>query len=153
MNSYNAIGRLTKDPDFKTTGTGISICNITLAVDTGKDQQGQSTAAFIECTAFKKTAEVLMQYVKKGRQIGVSGSIVQENWVDKTTGQNRSKLKVNINNITLISDGQKQQPQQQQFQQQPQQQQQQWQNRQTQQQPQQQVISQNWDLSDDDLPF
>jgi single-strand DNA-binding protein len=151
MNNYSAIGRLTKDPDFKTTGTGISICNITLAVDTGKDQQGQSTAAFIECTAFKKTAEVLMQYVKKGRQIGVNGSIVQENWVDKTTGQNRSKLKVNINNITLISDGQKQQPQQQQFQQQ-QQQQQQWQNRQPQQQ-QQQVISQNWDLSDDDLPF
>ena len=76
MNTVNLIGRLTKDPELKYTATGIAICKFTLAVNRDfTNQNGEREADFINCTAFKKTAENLSNYQKKGSQIGVVGRI------------------------------------------------------------------------------
>lgn len=74
MNSVNLIGRITKDPELRyTTGeTQTAVCQFTLAVDRpGKNK----TADFIRCVAFGRTAELIDDYIRKGRQMGVAGHI------------------------------------------------------------------------------
>lgn len=76
MNTVNLIGRLTKDPELKFSASGIAICSFTVAVNRDfTNQQGEREADFIQCKAFKKTAENLANYQKKGNQIGVVGRI------------------------------------------------------------------------------
>lgn len=76
MNTVNLIGRLTKDPELKYTASGIAVCKFTVAVNRDfTNQSGEREADFINCTAFKKTAENLSNYQTKGSQIGVVGRI------------------------------------------------------------------------------
>ena len=76
MNTVNLMGRLTKDPELKYTGSGIAVCKFTVAVNRDfTNQSGEREADFINCTAFKKTAENLSNYQTKGSQIGVVGRI------------------------------------------------------------------------------
>lgn len=76
MNTVNLIGRLTKDPELRYTPSGIAICKFILAVNRDfTNQNGEREADFITCTTFKKTAENLVNYQKKGSQIGVVGRI------------------------------------------------------------------------------
>src|SRR5690606_20661485 len=76
MNTVNLIGRLTKDPELKYTPSGMAICKFTVAVNRDfTNQSGEREADFINCTAFKKTAENLSNYQTKGSQIGVVGRI------------------------------------------------------------------------------
>lgn len=76
MNTVNLIGRLTKDPELKFTPSGVAICKFTLAVNRDfTNQNGEREADFINCTTFKKTAENLANYQKKGGQIGIVGRI------------------------------------------------------------------------------
>lgn len=76
MNKVVLIGRLTKDPELRfTPGSGMAIASLTLAVDRRIKKEGQPDADFINCVAFGKTAEVMAQYLSKGRLIGVSGNI------------------------------------------------------------------------------
>ena len=72
MNTVNLIGRLTRDPDIRHTQSGHTVARFTLAVDAGRDRE----ANFIPCQAWDKTAEVIEKYIGKGRQIGVSGSLI-----------------------------------------------------------------------------
>ena len=72
MNDVNLTGRLTKDPDVRTTASGATITKFTLAVSRWKKDDG---ADFIPCLAWGKTAEIMGQYLKKGSLIGVSGHI------------------------------------------------------------------------------
>lgn len=71
MNSISLIGRLTKDPELKTKGE-VKYCLFSLAV---KRIAKKDETDFFNCTAFGKTAEVIEQYCKKGRELGVTGSI------------------------------------------------------------------------------
>lgn len=71
INNVTIVGRMTRDPDLKYSSVGTAIARFTLAVNKfGKDE-----ANFISCVAFKKTAEALANYTKKGSLIGVVGSI------------------------------------------------------------------------------
>ncbi len=71
INNVTIVGRMTRDPDLKYSASGTAIARFTLAVNKfGKDE-----ANFINCVAFKKTAEALANYTKKGSLIGVVGSI------------------------------------------------------------------------------
>lgn len=71
MNNINLVGRLTKDPELKTKGD-VKYCLFSLAVKRiGKKDETD----FFNCTAFGKTAEVIAEYCKKGRELGVTGSI------------------------------------------------------------------------------
>ncbi|WP_342550937.1 single-stranded DNA-binding protein [Lysinibacillus sp. FSL M8-0216] len=76
MNTINLIGRLTKDPDLRYSPNGVAICTFTLAVNRDfTNQNGEREADFIQCKAFKKTAENLANYQQKGSQVGVVGRL------------------------------------------------------------------------------
>lgn len=76
MNTINLIGRLTKDPELRYSQSGMAICTFTIAVNRDfTNQNGEREADFIQCKAFKKTAENLANYQQKGSQIGVVGRI------------------------------------------------------------------------------
>jgi len=76
MNRVVLVGRITKDPEVKTTQSNISICNFTLAVNRQfTDQNGERQADFIYCVAFRRAAELLGQYIKKGALLGIDGRI------------------------------------------------------------------------------
>lgn len=76
MNTINLIGRLTKDPELRYSHGGVAICTFTLAVNRDfTNQNGEREADFIQCKAFKKTAENLANYQQKGSQVGVVGRL------------------------------------------------------------------------------
>ena len=76
MNKVNLIGRLTKDPELKTTGNGVSVASFTLAVNRRyKNADGSYDADFISCVAWRQSAEYLSKNYSKGDMVGISGSI------------------------------------------------------------------------------
>ena len=77
-NQFILIGRLTKEPILKSTNTGKSVCDITLAVNNGKDD-----TSFIQVSYWNKVAETISNYCKKGDLLGVQGIIKNHNWEDK----------------------------------------------------------------------
>ena len=81
INSVALTGRLTKDVDLRTTQNGVSVASFTLAVNRQYSKDKESD--FINCVAFKKTAEVLQQFAGKGRLIGVTGSIQTRHYTGK----------------------------------------------------------------------
>lgn len=90
MNAVVLVGRTTKDIELRRTGSGTAVASFTLAVNRDfKTNDGQE-ADFIQCVAWKKTAELLEQYVHKGDRIAVSGSIRTRNY----TGNDGRKVYV-----------------------------------------------------------
>lgn len=84
MNKAILVGRLTRDPELRTTPNGVNVCSFTVAVDrrfvrTGEERQ----ADFINCVAWRQTAEFICRYFSKGRMIGIVGSIQTRTWDDK----------------------------------------------------------------------
>lgn len=76
MNKVELVGRLTKDVELKTTSNETAYCNFTLAVDRRfKDANGERQTDFINCVAWRQTAEFIKKYFRKGNRIGVCGSI------------------------------------------------------------------------------
>ena len=86
LNNWNGIGRITKSIELKMTQSNIPFCNFTLAVErTFKDANGEKQADFIQLVAFRKTAELMAQYLDKGSLIAVTGRI-QTRTYDKDDG-------------------------------------------------------------------
>lgn len=81
MNKAILVGRLTKDPELKTTGSGVSVCSFTIAVNRRfKNAEGNYDADFINCVAWRQQAEFLSRFFSKGRMVGVCGSIQTRNY-------------------------------------------------------------------------
>ena len=84
MNKAILIGRLTKDPELRTTPTGRNVCQFAIAVNrTYASASGEREADFINCVVWDKQAENLAKYQKKGNQIAVEGRIQTRNYDDK----------------------------------------------------------------------
>ncbi|MGI6158122.1 MAG: single-stranded DNA-binding protein [Saccharofermentanales bacterium] len=97
MNKAILMGRLTRDPEIRTTQSGISVCNFTVACDRrtrGDDGTWQNTADFIPCVAWRGQAEFVNRYFSKGDRILVSGRIQPRSWEDAETGQRRYMTEV-----------------------------------------------------------
>lgn len=94
-------GRLTADVELKQTPQGVSVSTFSIAVNrrTSKDQEQQ--ADFINCQAWRNTAEFISKYFKKGSSICVSGSIQTRTWVDKN-GQNRYATEVVVDEAFFV---------------------------------------------------
>ena len=94
-------GRLTADPELKTTQSGISVTSFSVAVNrpyrTGEEQQTD----FINVVAWRKTAEFIAKYFKKGNMIGIEGSIQTRKYTDKN-GNNRTAFEVVVNNTQFV---------------------------------------------------
>ena len=84
MNKAILVGRLTRDPELKSTANGTNVCSFSVAVNRRyKNAEGNYDADFINCTAWRQTAEFVSKYFTKGRMIGVVGSIQTRNYDDK----------------------------------------------------------------------
>jgi len=83
MNNVVLIGRLTNDPDLRYTASGVAVANFTLAINRPFKQDGEYQTDFINCVTWRKQAENLASYVKKGHQIAVNGMIQTRNYEGK----------------------------------------------------------------------
>ena len=103
MNKVILIGRLTKDPELRTTGTGTSVATFTIAVNRPfTDQSGERTADFINCVIWRKQAENVAKYTTKGSQIAVEGRIQTRSY-DAQDGSKRYVTEVICDNVTFLS--------------------------------------------------
>jgi len=101
FNQVTLIGRLVADPDIRYTQSGVPVANIRLAVDRDfKNQEGKREVDFLTCTAWRKVAEIVAQYCKKGSLILVSGSIQQDTY--EKDGEKRYTVKVVVDKIRLL---------------------------------------------------
>lgn len=84
LNKVIIMGRLTRDPDFKQTQSGIAMCKFSVAVERQfKDSKtGERLTDFLDCTAFRGTAEFISRYFSKGNMILVEGNIQNNNYTD-----------------------------------------------------------------------
>ena len=99
INQVILMGRLTRDPEQRTTTTGKTIASFSIAVDRG----GQDDAAdFFDVTAWEKLGELVMQYLAKGRRVLVQGRLRQDSWDDKETGKKRSRVEVVATDVTFL---------------------------------------------------
>ena len=101
MNNCNFIGRLTKDPEGKTTANGKTFCNFSIAIDRGfKDAQGNRYVDYIPCSAWEATSNLVTKYFHKGDLIGVTGRLESRNYEDN--GVKKTSYSVLVNNIDFI---------------------------------------------------
>lgn len=94
-------GRLTADPELKTTPNGISVTTFSIAVNRNYRSGGESQADFINIVAWRQTAEFVTKYFKKGNLIGIEGSIQTRRYQDKN-GNNRTAFEVVVNNAQFV---------------------------------------------------
>ena len=92
-------GRLTADPELKTTPNGVSVCSFDIAVDSGYGDK--KTTNFIKIVAWRGSAEFVAKYFKKGNMIGIEGSIQTRKYQDKD-GNNRTAFEVVANNVQFV---------------------------------------------------
>ncbi len=85
MNKVFIIGRLTKDPEIRTTSTGKKVASFSVAVSDGKDQNGQELTQYFNMSGWDRLAEIIESYVKKGTKVAVFGSLKNRSW-DKPDG-------------------------------------------------------------------
>lgn len=95
------MGRLTADPELKTTQSGISVCSFDIAVDRPYKKDEEKTADFIKIVAWRQTAEFVSHYFTKGSRIGIEGSIQTRKYQD-SNGNNRTVFEVVANNVQFI---------------------------------------------------
>lgn len=83
MNKVVLVGRLARDPELRTTPSGVSVCNFTVACDRRYTQNGERQADFINCIAWRQGGEFVARYFTKGNRIALEGSIQTRSWDDQ----------------------------------------------------------------------
>jgi single-strand DNA-binding protein len=109
MASFNRVilmGNLTRDPQVKYIPSGTAVAELGLAVNrTWFDKntnQKKEEVTFVDVTLWGRQAEIAGEYLSKGRSVLIEGRLQMDTWQDKETGQNRSKLKVVCDNMTMV---------------------------------------------------
>lgn len=92
LNHITIMGRLTRDPELRRTGSGIAVASFSVAVerDFGSRDGGEKETDFIDCVAWRQTGEFVSKYFSKGSMIVVSGRLQIRNWNDKEGNKRRS---------------------------------------------------------------
>lgn len=98
LNTICLQGRLARDPELKTSQSGVTLCNYTIACD--RFEKGENVADFFNCVAFNKSAEFVEKYFKKGDLILVQGQLQTSKYVDKN-GNNRIDYKIVTNSVNF----------------------------------------------------
>lgn len=104
VNTVIIAGNLTRDPETKSFDNGSKVVNFTLAINRKfktKDGEAKEDVAFIGCSAWNKTGDLVEQYLKKGSGALVIGRLTQDNWEDKD-GTKKSKTKVVVENVQFL---------------------------------------------------
>ena len=106
VNKVILLGNVGKDPEVRSTGGGTMVANFTLATsDRFQDAQGnwQDRTEWHNLVAFKRTAEIVRDYVKKGSKLYIEGKIQTRSWEDKDTKAKRYKTEIIVNDLSLLS--------------------------------------------------
>ncbi len=100
LNHITIMGRLTRDPELRRTGTGTAVASFTVAVDRdfGSKESGEKETDFIDCVAWRQTGEFVSKYFIKGSMIVVSGRLQIRGWTDKD-GNKRRTAEVVADNV------------------------------------------------------
>ena len=105
INNVVLTGRLSRDPEIKQTQSGVSVCNFCIAVDRQYKSGEEKICDFINCVAWRGTADFVSKYFHKGDGIGVTGSIQTRKWVTES-GENRYATEVLCQQVSFL-DGKK----------------------------------------------
>jgi single-strand DNA-binding protein len=105
VNKVVLLGRLGKDPEVKFTPQGTPVAKFTLATNERfKDKAGewQDRTEWHNVTAWQRTAEIVGEYLKKGSQVYIEGSLRTHSWDDKTSGQKKYMTEIVVNELILL---------------------------------------------------
>ena len=101
INTAVIMGRLTADPELKTTASGLSVLSFSVAVERNYQKEGEEKAVdFINVVAWRKTAEFVSKYFHKGSMIAVEGSIQTRKYEDKD-GNKRTAFEILANTVSF----------------------------------------------------
>ena len=100
LNHIVIMGRLTRDPELRSTQSGVSVASFTVAVDRdfGGRDGGEKQTDFIDCVAWRQTGEFVSKYFHKGSMIVVSGRLQSRKWQDRE-GNNRTNWEIQADNV------------------------------------------------------
>lgn len=98
LNNWVGMGRLVRDPEKKTTASGVSVCNFTIAVDRDYKNGDEKIADFIDVTCWRGTADFVANYMSKGRMVVVNGPLQSRKWEDKD-GNKRVSWEIQAQNV------------------------------------------------------
>lgn len=110
LNKVQLMGRLTRDPELRSTTRGTSVVNMSVAINREwKDDAGEKKeeVTFVDVDAFGKIAEIMGKHLTKGRSVYIDGRLRAQEWTDKQ-GQKRTKLGVVAEAFQFLGDGQRQ---------------------------------------------
>lgn len=103
MNQVQLVGNIARDPEFRTTLSGIAACTFTVACQRRyANAQGVREADFIQCVAWRQTAEFVHRYFIKGNKIGLTGSIQTRSY-DAQDGSKRYVTEVVVDNVEFVA--------------------------------------------------
>lgn len=101
INIVALMGRLTFEPEVRTTPSGVSVMHFQVACDRNYQRSGQDRQAdFIDCVAWRQTAEFISRYFHKGSMIAVEGTLQTSSYTDKN-GNQRKQVEVLANNVSF----------------------------------------------------
>lgn len=95
-------GRLTADPELKSTPNGVSVCQFGLAVNRKYSKEGEQNTDFINVVAWRSTAEFISRYFRKGSSICIVGNIQTRSWEDPQTNQKRYATEVIVDEALFV---------------------------------------------------
>ncbi len=100
LNHIVIMGRLTRDPELRRTGSGLAVTSFSVAVDRdfGRNENGEKKTDFFDCVAWRNTAEYAAKYLTKGRMVVVSGRLEFRDWNDRE-GNKRRNAEVIVDNV------------------------------------------------------
>ena len=103
MNKIFIIGNLCKDPELRTTQSGVAVCTFTVAVNRRQTAEaGKPDADFFRITTWRQTAENCQRFLAKGRKVGVSGAVSLNTYTAKD-GTTKASLEVNADEVEFLS--------------------------------------------------
>jgi single-strand DNA-binding protein len=105
FNNVVIVGRLTRDPELRYASSGAPVCSFSVATSrkyTKQDGQKAESTTFVDVDVWRRMAEICAQFLKKGREVLVMGSLLQDRWVDAKTQQNRSKIKLLAQQVRFL---------------------------------------------------
>jgi len=105
FNHVTLLGNLVRAPELRYTPQGTAVCDLSIAINrtyTETDGTKKEEVTYVDIVCWSKFAEIAGKYLKKGSQVLISGRLHQDSWIDKNTGQKRSKIVVIAENLQML---------------------------------------------------
>lgn len=102
MNKVILVGRLTKDPEVRVTQGGKKVASFSVAIDDGKNAEGQKISQYFNCSAWDALAEIIEKFVKKGHRIAIIGKLQNRSW-DKPDGTKGYATDISVREMELLT--------------------------------------------------